>query len=160
MSEIKTDDGEASIVEQIAAQRREQEANRPEKILPALRKHRRDLSAMQADAFQSVRHTILDVDARGKVVSRSGAGTPTDYSANALVKSNLASRRQRIERIREIIKDLDQRIENLERGKPVDGGFDLKKFIEQNLSSMPDNDVMIVIQSPQGEAAKGKVGKH
>ena len=152
--EIAANKAEVALLD-LAAQRKKEYDARPDRKIRCLEERISHLKRLKVDVWDSIRSNIKDVDSHGEIHVRSVPGVATDYSLNAIVRSNSESRRERVDAIDEAIETLNTFIGAL---KPTGSGQapeDLEAFCADLLAKLPDrNEDVIVYMKEEGSAAQ------
>jgi hypothetical protein len=130
---------------------RAERARSREGTLQALQKFAGELNSLFKSTCESVQTVIKTIDGAGEIHTRVLVGIGGGASSeNSVTRTNFPSRKERADRLREIIADVRVIIETLERNQPPSPEFDLAKYVLLMRKSIPDRNVMeVVVRRPR-----------
>jgi len=147
-AEMAAEEAEVAL-DRLAAQKKKDYNDRLDRKICFLEEQISALKRMKSDVWASIRSSIKDVNSRGEIIVRSVPGTATDYSLNAIVRSNFASCMERADAIDEAIETLKAFIGAL---KPTGSGKvpeNLEAFCAGLVAKLPNRDEEEIVYAPE-----------
>ena len=144
-----TEEQEAEAgLERLAAERKRTYEDKPATKIRLLKEYISKLKGLRVETEESIRASIKDVDSRGNIILRSMPGVATDFSLNAIVRTNQASRRERANAIDEAILSLEIFIQALKPTGSQRVPEDLEAFCADLVAKLPNRDEEVLEYSP------------